>query len=196
MKALKSLLIVIPVVLTIVISSCYYDYGITSDNYDLVGTFYNPNYNFNNVTKYYFVDSVFHAGSQPITRQYDNHIKTTIKNNLNQLGWTQVTDTSGTGVVVVAPVVTTGTVTYVEGDDYCWYDYWGYPYCDSYYTSYTFTTGTVAILLSDLKVREGSKIPIQWNATINGLTGSGTGNVNDRITTTINKAFAQSPYLH
>lgn len=194
MKSLRSLVVALPVLAVILVSSCYYDYGLDTNNLDVVGTFYNKDYNFQNVTKYYFIDSVVHIqGTGNLTRQYDNQIKSTVLNNLNSLGWTRVNDSIGPGIVVVGIVATAGTVTVYNDNDYCWYDYWGYTYCDSYDYSTTYATGTIGILLSDLQLKNGQKVPLQWSAIINGLQDQ--GNVPSRIQTTINQAFTQSPYL-
>ncbi|MBS1518867.1 MAG: DUF4136 domain-containing protein [Bacteroidetes bacterium] len=194
LKFLKRILLVIIMITPVVISSCYYDYGLNTDNYDVVGSFYNPDYNFNNVTKYYFIDSVIHRDGGTVTTQYDNLIKTTTINNLNALGWTRVTDSAGAGVVSVGAVVTTTNYTVSTGSG-CWYDYWGYTWCYPYYgNTYEYTTGTIAVVLADLNLRDGNNLPVQWVGVANGLLGQG-GNVNQRITNGINKAFEQSPYL-
>lgn len=177
--------------------SCYYDYGLNTENADVVVTLYDKNYNFNNVTKYYFVDSVAHFGGQPYTRAYDDLLKSTIISNLNNLGWTRVTDTSGSGVIVVGVGVTTTDNVVVNGG-YAWWDYWGYDWYyppDAYIINgYSFTTGTVAILMTDLQKRSGTKLPLQWTGVINGLYVDG-GSTSQRITSLVNQAFIQSPYL-
>lgn len=183
--------------LSAVVYSCYYDYTLESTTYDLVGTFHNTEYNFNNVTKYYFVDSVFHFDTEGnVTRAYDSQIKSTIISNLNKLNWTRVTDTAGAGDVIVVSVgLTTGTVTVVNSGDNCWYDYYGYSWCDPYYTSYTFDTGTLVMMMADLHKREGTRLPIQWNGTLNGVMGLSGTSTPTRIINGINQAFTQSPYL-
>lgn len=177
--------------------SCYYDYGLNPENNDVVVTLYDKNYNFNNVTKYYFVDSVAHFGGQPYIRIYDDLLKSTVISNLNNLGWTRVTDTSGSGVIVVGVGVTTTNNIVVNGG-YAWWDYWGY---DWYYppdeyviNGYSFTTGTVAILMTDLQKRSGTKLPLQWTGVVNGLYVD-EGSTSQRITSLVNQAFIQSPYL-
>lgn len=195
-KLFKGMLITVLLITPVIISSCYYDYGLETDNYDVVGTFYNTDYNFQNVTKYYLIDQVVKAGGGNITSQYDDLILQTTRTNLNNLQWTEVTDSSQADVVIGAGVTTTTNIV-ETGSSGCWYDYWGYSWCyPSYSYTYTYTTGTILLLMSDLRTSTGGTLPAQWNAIINGLAGSSsTGNVPQRITTAINKAFEQSPYL-
>lgn len=195
-KLFKGMLITVLLITPVIISSCYYDYGLETDNYDVVGTFYNTDYNFQNVTKYYLIDQVVKAGGGNITNQYDDLILQTTRTNLNNLGWTEVTDSSQADVILGAGVTTTTNVV-ETGSSGCWYDYWGYSWCyPSYSYTYTYTTGTILLLMTDLRTTTGGVLPAQWNAIINGLAGSSsTGNVPQRITTAINKAFEQSPYL-
>ncbi|MBV6479432.1 MAG: hypothetical protein HGGPFJEG_02205 [Ignavibacteria bacterium] len=197
MKKLKKFLIgtmlIYIAAFPIVISSCYYDYGLDTDNYDVVATFYDKDYNFQNVHTYYLSDSVVKIGDQSITSQYDNQIIQNLETNLNNLGWTRTYDRLAADVNVRSGVTTSTYVVY-DGGSGCYWDYWGYSWCyPDYGYSYTYTTGTIAILMTDPDVTTGGSLPAQWNALLNGLTG--TGNAGSRITTAINKAFAQSPYL-
>lgn len=190
-----NLLMLIPILAGIFLTSCYYDYGIDSNNSDVIATFYNTDYNFQNVSTYYFADSVYHFEQEGnISRAYDNTIKSTIVSNLNSLGWQQVSDTSQADVVV-ATGVTTSTTTVIGGGGY-WWGYWGYWwYYPPYYNySYSYTTGTLAILMVDLKLKEADRIPLQWSAVSNGLLNTAQ-NTTSRITQNINQAFSQSPYL-
>lgn len=185
-----SLIIFIPVV----ISSCYTDYGLTTDNYDVVGSFYNPDYNFNNVTKYFLIDSVIHRDGGIVSRQYDDLILSTTESNLNALNWTRVFDSTGAGVISVATFVST-TSYVVDNSGGCWYDYWGYSWCYPYYGySYEYSTGTVGVAMADVNSTSGNSLPMEWIGVANGVIGQG-GSTNQRITSGINKAFDQSPYL-
>jgi hypothetical protein len=93
---------------------------------------------------------------------------------------------------------------------YYWYPYpgygwgWGYPGYGwgypgyyppvPYYSSYT--TGTLRMEMfnpNDIRVVKGDTInPVYWTAGINGILSS---NTTTRITSTIDQAFKQSPYL-
>ncbi len=190
----KLLAIAIMISFAGIISSCYYDYGIDPDTSNVVLTAYNNTYNFGQITKYYLVDTVFKVGSSSITNTYDTQILQDVKNNLDALGWTQTTaaDTSA-GVMNVSCGLTSSTY-YVDNYDYWWYGggyYWYYPPYYSY--SYSYTTGTLAIIMADENQASADQLPIQWSGVLNGVTGQ--SNPQSLITQGINQAFAQSPYL-
>jgi len=192
-KKLFGLIIAFVIVFPIVVSSCYYDYGLDTDNYDVVATFYDVNYNFQNVNTYYLSDTVAKIGDGSITSNYDSQILQKLESNLTGLGWTRTTNRLNANVVVRAGI-TTSTYVVTEGGSGCYWDYWGYSWCyPDYGYTYTYTTGTIAILLTDPNVSTGSTLPAQWNALLNGLTDQ--GNTSTRINAAIDKAFAQSTYL-
>ncbi len=197
-KFLRSILLPVILIAAVSIPSCYYDYGLDTDNYDVVGTFYNKDYNFGAVNKFYLKNSVIHIAGGNLSSQYDALILEKTKENLLNLGWTEVApqDSATADVIVSTGVTTTTNVVYDDGNG-CWYDYWGYSWCyPSYSYTYTYTTGTIVILMGDRRVTTGGTLPAQWNALMNGLAGeSSTGNPTQRITNAINKAFSQSPYL-
>jgi hypothetical protein len=182
----------IPVLLLVLFSSCYYDYAVTSDNYDIVSSSYNTGYNFQSVTKYYLVDTVnqFNGGG---SSAYNSLIKSSTITNLNNLGWTKVLDSTQADVIV-SMGTTSNTYVYSSGG-YCYWGYYGYTYCDPNYYGYTssYTTGTVVIIIADHKVKTGTTIPAQWIGILNGVMNQ--QNTATRIQNGINKAFSQSPYL-
>ena len=190
-KVFRKLLYSLPVLMLVVISSCYQDYGLDTSNYDVVVTLYDNTYNFQSVTKYYLADSlVIGNDTDP---SYKSAIFTNVNENLVALGWTRVTQPADADVVLSAGV--TSTTTYVDNGGGCWWDYYGYYWCyPDYGYDYTYTTGTVFLLLNDRAsaVQGGNNQP-EWMAAINGLADQ--GNVVSRINTTVDKAFSQSPYL-
>ena len=61
LKKKKSILILILVFMTsIIISSCYYDYGLDVSDYDIVATFYDDEANFRAINTFALPDSVIH----------------------------------------------------------------------------------------------------------------------------------------
>lgn len=196
LKFVRIFSLVILIFIPIVISSCYVDYDLATNGIPIVASFFNPDYNFNNVTKYYFLDTVVQINGASVTRAYDNTIKNATINNLNALGWTRITDSSmarDPGVVVVGNVVTTTSYT-VTVENGCWGGIWSYSSCYSYDTDYNYSTGTIGIVIVDVNVLNGESLPIQWIGLTNGVIGSG-GNISQKITDGINKAFSLSPYL-
>ena len=158
LKFIRICSLIILIFIPIVISSCYVDYGIATNGIPVVASFYNPDYNFNDVTKYYFLDTVVQINGANVTRAYDNTIKNTTINNG------------------------------------CWGGVWSYSSCYSYDTEYEYSTGTIGIVIVDVKVLNGESLPIQWIGLANGVMNSG-GNVTQKIIDSINKAFTQSTYL-
>jgi hypothetical protein len=63
----KTLIFTSLLFMTFVMSSCFVDYGLDSENYDLVATSYNSSYNFGQVTRFAIIDSVVHFGEDGVT---------------------------------------------------------------------------------------------------------------------------------
>lgn len=202
---LSKMAIVIPVFFAVIFSSCYYDYGLDSDtNYDVVFTFYNPDFNFSTIQNYYLYPTVKGVGGGTVTGTYADQIISETQQNLNELGWTQITDSNAAINTPNTMYIVTGEVTTTTTEVSCGYDWWGYYggwYYPDYYCgySYTYTTGTIAILMANGDDLNGGTVPVQWSGVLNGLTnssgGSTGGTVQQRITKGINQAFEQSPYL-
>jgi hypothetical protein len=189
MKKFNRFILILPLLSALFLSSCYYDYGVDTENSDLVVTLYNKDYNFGAVTKYYYADSVRRFGSESLSFGYDQTVIDAVNQNLVALGWQKVGNPSAADIVVTTGV-TTSTYVVTTG----WYDYYGYYwYYPYYYDTYTYTTGTLAVLMSDYRLASGGKAPIEWSGVLNGLAGQ--GSTAARITSGINQAFSQSPYL-
>jgi len=190
-KFFRKFLYTLPVLMLVMISSCYQDYGLNTDNYDVVVTLYDNTYNFQSVNSYYISDSLVIGNSTDTS--YKSAIFTSVNSNLTALGWTRVNTVAQADVVISAGVTT--TTTYVDNGDGCYWDYYGYYWCyPDYGYDYTYTTGTLFLLLNDrASAVQGSNNQPEWVAAINGLADQ--GNVVSRINTTVNKAFSQSPYL-
>lgn len=182
-----------------ILSSCYYDYGIDSENSNIVVTGYDNTYPFNTINRYILDTTVNKIGDQTLTNAYNSTIINTTRANLNNLGWTEASlaDSLANDVVRVSTGITTTTYT-VDYNDYYWYGggyYWGYPpYYGGY--SYSYTTGSVIIAMADQKNKNGDQLPVIWSGILNGPVGQ--TNPNSLITEGINQAFsnAQSPYLY
>lgn len=179
-----------------VISSCYYDYGIDPDSSNVVVTLYDNTYDFSTVKKYYLIDTVQVIGSGTLSNTYQSTIIPTMKTNLDALNWTQTTIRDSADVIVGAGV-TSSTIVVNEGYDYWgYYGYsWYYPYYGGY--TYSYTTGTLIMLMSDPSKASGTTLPAVWTGVLNGAAGQSTPTAT-LITTGIDQAFSQSqsPYLH
>ncbi len=190
---LKQLGLFFPVLLLVLFSSCYYDYNVNSDNYDIVATSHNSAYDFSTVQRYYLIDSVSQFNGGGAATAYNSYILSTTVTNLNSLGWTRVVDTAQADVVISTG--TTATNYVYNSGGYNYWNWWGYSWYDPYYygSVSSYSTGTLVILLTDLKKKDGSKLPVQWAAVINGVLNQ--GNAQQRLLKSINQAFTQSPYL-
>ncbi|MFI5212059.1 MAG: DUF4136 domain-containing protein, partial [Ignavibacteria bacterium] len=180
----KTLLFTVLIFMVTFLSSCFVDYGLDSENYDLVATSYNSEYNFGGVTKFAIIDSVVHFGEDGVTHAYDGQIITKLTEELTALGWQQVTDSTADVTIMMG---TTSTTTVVYGssswwDYYSWYPGWSYyPYYGSGYSwyypyyptgyeyGYTYETGTLFVSMVDLRLGADNKLPVQWIAVLNGL---------------------------
>jgi hypothetical protein len=188
---IKKILYSLPVLALVVLSSCYTDYGLDTDNYDVVVTLYDNTYNFQNKTKYFLADSLVIGNS--IDATYKNAVLNTLNTNMAAAGWTKVADIQQADVVLSAGA--SSTTTYVNNGGGCWWDYYGYYWCyPDYSYDYTYTTGTIFILMNDRAAStSGSNDKPEWFSALNGLADQ--GNAAGRITAGINQAFTQSPYL-
>lgn len=182
----------------------------TIDDYDLVFTNYDSSYSFANQPKYTMSDKiVLFDGTPPVAGMpsdddYVNQIYATaainiIKTNMTNLGYTFVADTTfNPDFILLTGATSSTTVVYYDyWDYYGWYYPYGgyYPY--SYVSSYT--SGSLIMTLLSRKpefVNPINQTRSVWTGIVNGvLTGTAT-NYTQRLTTTINQAFNQSPYLH
>jgi Domain of unknown function (DUF4136) len=189
--------------------ACYPDRSVDSTTeFASVTTLFDKEADFETVTRYALPDTVLYvpALEDEVPAATQAAILTSIRQNLNQLGWTEVLNprTNPVDVYVVA-TVTSQTSTYWV----YWWDYWGwYPYWPvgwtgasaswyypGYWYPYSYTTGTVLIGMADARptVTDG-RIPLMWSAGVNGVLADQGTNVSI-ATAAIDQAFEQSPYL-
>jgi len=189
--------------------ACYPDRSVDSTTeFASVTTLFDKEASFETVTKYALPDTVLYVPKleDEVPAATQAAILTTIRQNLNQLGWTEVTNPRTTAVdVYVVATVTSQTSTYWV----YWWDYWGwYPYWPvgwsgasanwyypGYWYPYSYTTGTVLIGIADARppVTDG-RVPLMWSAGVNGVLADQSTNV-AIAQAAINQAFDQSPYL-
>ena len=197
MLKIKFLVIALAISFAGMFTSCYTDYGIDPTNSDVTVTVYNTEYNFQGVQKFYLKPQVLQIGSGTNNTTYDTQILNELQTQLVGLGWQQITDTTQLttpGVVTVAAGVTTSTIIVNSG--YYWGDYYGYGwYYPPYYDySYSYTTGTLIMLITDYSQASSSNAPVEWSGICNAAINQGTSTTT-LITQGINQAFAQSAYL-
>jgi hypothetical protein len=200
---MKKILFYVGLIAIVALSSCYPDGPEYVEDMDIVLTNYDKDFNFSQPTTFSVPEHVLEVTGEPdpdnptyLSDVYAKPILDAIIRNMEDRGYTQVAD-SGDLLIFPAALETDITTYY----DY-WYGYWGWYgsyygwYYPPYYASYTFTVGTLLINMID----KNSYDPITesrnmvWVAGINGLTGYSTS-AKDRINSTIDRAFDQSPYL-
>lgn len=197
----------------VLLTSCYTDYGLATDDYRTVITIYDTTAGaFDGLQNFYLIDSVFHVlgdtdGVDEISRKYDQQLIDGVASNLISMGWTQVTDTNGAvpHTTVRISALKNVTIGYYYSYWYPWYGYgWGYWgwYYPPYYPSgsyYTYTTGSVVVEMD--KVREiADKDSLEmraiWIGSSNGLLSSAESSNVQYISAGVRQMFTQSPYLY
>jgi len=190
--------------------SCYPQESGYVNDYDIVGTNYDKYFSFSQHKTYALPDSIVLISDQTLTggnvfveQNTATLILNQIRTNLNQLGWKEV-DTA-TADIILLPSAFKNTNVYYYYDYAYWGWYypgyypgygWGYPGYNPYPVATSYQTGTLLMQMTYRAGIEASSVPVVWSGVINGLLNVGsTTSVNTRITSTINQAFNQSPYL-
>lgn len=199
---------------SLVLCSCGLDSGFNSiADFDVIVTLYDDEADFGAIQTYAMPDTVAYLGDDKggsgRSREdgiYDQLILDELAANLEAIGYVREEDpeNNGADVVVLAGVTSTEWEVWVSNPWYDW-GYWGY-YSDYYYyyppcpgcgSSYTFTTGSLLVIMEDRNAanEEDQTIPVIWAAGMNGLVEGSVAGIGNRIAEGIEQAFAQSPYL-
>jgi len=194
-RGLKAALLVLTVLIFGIASffvACYPGDELTISDTDIVTTFFSKSANFATKMTYARPNSVVRIVSGGIeigSPPYDDDVMNRIDQNMTALGFTMA-DSSTADVVVGAAVA---TATWTGGSCYPgywgWYGYPGWGWC--YPVTYTYETGTLIIVMWDRT--QGSNQEALWVAGMNGLIQGSVAT--SRITSAIDQAFNQSPYL-
>lgn len=189
-----------------IIASCYPEKDRTIEDFDLVGTRFADNVNFNDYKTYYLYDSVVivydTTGDKPdYPKDEANVIISGIRQNMMKYGWVEVARGDTPDVYIEAAVWNNKIVgaSYYPGWGYPgwgWNPWWGYPGWGVSY--YSYTTGTVLMSMMDVKNYDHSDKPAKviWTGGLNGLVSSSNNNNLNRIEYSVNQAFTQSAYLN
>ena len=203
----QSMLLIISAALSLLFfNACYSDYGMTTADYDVVTTLYDPNYDFIKDKTYSMPDTIIHIVEEgkesDLSRKYDSFILEQVASHMNLRGFTRIMDLTQELPDVVIIIRATSTDHYNAYSSYYWGGYWGYGW-GGYYpwyggtTVYTYSTGTVLIDMLDVENFdiENEIYPTVWIAGINGLLGDTSTGTKTRLHTSISQAFIQSPYI-
>jgi hypothetical protein len=191
----------------LVLAGCYPGGAEYTEELDAVYTTYDDKYDFQAQSTYarpdkIVIDVEIDRGDTTYVYMKDvfaTPILQAIDANMESNGWTRVLISQTPDVLITPAAIKSTTYFYSYWYDWWyggWYGgYWGW-YYPPYYTVSSYTTGSVIISMSDPNAGEDSPInqsQAAWLAVMNGLyTGT---NDSKRVTTAINDAFAQSPYL-
>ena len=205
--------IINPIVLLLTVVSiwgCYPGGAEFINDYDLVFTNYDSSYSFANQPKYTMSNQiVLFDGTPPVPglptnndyvkQFYANTAISAIKNNMKNLGYTFVADTTlNPDFILITGATSSTTVVYSDyGGYYGWYYPYDYYYPYSYVTSYT--SGSLIMNLLSSKadfINPINQTRSVWTGIVNGVLSGSSTNYTSRLNTSIDQAFTQSPYLH
>lgn len=193
------------------LAACYPIGPNTVEDYDVVYTVLpDPTFDFADAsrTTYFMPDTVIDLSdpkSSPNPVGNQKNLLAEIATNMNDLGYTRITDTTALGnvdYVVLASVARTNNYYYNwwSGWGYGGYwGYWGWGGC-CYYPVATVSnirTGTLIVEMIDahqLKP-ENTEAPVVWMGLGDGLYQGSVSDINSRSTKALNQMFNQSPYL-
>ncbi|MCK4746805.1 MAG: DUF4136 domain-containing protein [Bacteroidales bacterium] len=205
-------------VLPLLIFSCYPGGPSATEDLDLVGTMYDPDFNFTEVVTYSMPDTVIHIigendKEEDVDHSFDELMLTTVKNNMDAFGyqWMEL-DTLNTAdvVLLISAVSTTNSgISYPGG----WWGYWGYwpgwggypgypgwgpgwgyGYPLGYPSYFSYSTGSIFISMINPEEfdPENETIGMVWMAAMNGLLQGSKDVGAQRVEDGINQAFKQS----
>lgn len=132
---------------------------------------------------------------EPLNHNHDEAIFESLRDNLDQLGFSEVEADEDPDVIILAAAVAQES----------WYVY--YPYCDYWYgycfdyawgpTAISYPIGTLALYMVSWRDADDEKgsIPVIWLGVVSGLLSGSEELDQDRIEVNIDQAFAQSRYL-
>lgn len=185
------------------------------EDLDLVYTNYSTDFNFKTQKTFSLPDSIIKINGdefkdpdgdgkpQFLSDTYAKPILARIKSNMADYGWTLVGKNSNPDVVLLPSSMTTTNMYYYY--DWWYWDWWypgwhdwGWWYPGIYYpvAATGYRSGSVFIQMVDHKAAlQSDNAPVVWSAILNGLAEGSTTNINNRLQKSIDKAFAQSPYL-
>ena len=199
------------------LAGCYPDKLDFVEEYDMAGTLYDEEADFSNYTTFHVLDTVMHLTEDGeddpnLTREHDEFILETIRQNMLDNGYTEVASPDSLNVpdlMVLTQVMSQDFYTYYS----YWYDYWGYypgwgwwypgyggwypgyPWYPGYVSSYTTGSLIIEMMDTDVPVELTERPGMVWAGIVNGLLTGSKSNIRARLDKQINQLFEQSPYL-
>ncbi len=202
---MKHLKILSLVALAVYLTGCYPNGPEYVDQYDLVYSNYDSQYDFTVKHTYAIPDKILKItdglinGGDPtfVKDMYAVPMLNQINKNMSDFGWNKVALNANPDVLLTPVAYELTTYSYWYGGGYWdwWYGgYWGWYYPYPVVTSYS--TGSVLVTMSDPKlVSADDKARAVWSFVVNGLLEGSSADFTARYTKGINQAFEQSQYL-
>jgi len=204
----------VPLVGLLALAACHPgDVGNVSE-LDLVVTNNDKSVDFGSFATYALPDTVFDLadliedGGEDWNGEFDAHILAEFVRNIEARGYARVAPEIVGGeptwpqgepdlLAVIGGLKTKGYLySYWWGGGYPWYPGWGY--YPPYPSVYEYEQGTIVVNLLDYQSRDEDAEVFAgvWQAVLNGVaSGSSSTSIRGRITSGMNQAFTQSPYL-
>jgi hypothetical protein len=219
-------IIVLPGLLLIVlmvIHSCSPEFDASVNELDLAITSYDDTENFGDLSSFYMPDTIVYIGDDVTIQREESsteqHILDKVRQNLLEIGWTEVSDTTNDDITSDVAIMVSVLEADINFYYTYWWDYWywypwdwwypvypGYPVYPIYpvYPVYGYTVGTLIIEMVKAKDSvtppvEGNpviKLPVVWTGMVNGILSGSEANLQKRLTKQIEQVFYQSDYLH
>lgn len=201
------------VALAVAVTACYPDRsGDYYSDFASVTTLYDTAATFSSVQTYALPDTVLYVPreeGQEVPAVTQSAILSTLRTQLNALGWQEVVNPSQTNpadVYATAYITTQLNVywTFIWWDYWYWWGYWPLGWSSAsanwYYPGgwypYAYETGSLLIGLADARDPQpgAQRVPLIWTMGVNGVLADASTNIGI-ATAGIEQAFAQSPYL-
>jgi hypothetical protein len=195
------------VALIIILAGCYPKGPEFIQDYGIVVTDYDPDFDFGSKKTYYMPDTIGFETNigddniEEVIRQYEELILGLIEDNMSARNYQRI-DTSAAEqpdlvIGVTALALENSGVGWVPSPCWSWWCWYYPPYW--YPVGYSYSTGTVLIQMGDpedfLNFNEDIEANVAWLGALDGLLSSSTSTNVQGVTNGINQAFTQSPYI-
>ncbi|KIO46045.1 MULTISPECIES: DUF4136 domain-containing protein [Porphyromonadaceae] len=196
--------------------SCYPGGADDVDEMDVAITNYDKSADFTKYTTFSLPDTIvyFVAKGETPNHKFDAQILDLVKKNFEDKGYTYMEQTEINQPSFIVTVSAFSNVNYYYGANY-WYDYWGwYPGWNWIWGSgwgpgwgpsypwypvavYSYRSGSIVIdmIATDATTTSTKKVPVLWSGVADGILQGSEQSILNRMTSTINQCFTQSPYL-
>jgi hypothetical protein len=216
---MRRALLIFCLILPIVAVSCYYDYGMSVEDFDVVVTRYDSTADFGAISTYAMPDSVVHligdGEVREVNRLFDSLILQTVSDNMAARGYTREMDPENNAPDAIVLVSVTSSNIYAVASYYPYWDYWGwypgwgyypgygpgwgisYPWYPYPTAVYSYSTGSVLIDMVDADSQDDAEQLVSsiWLGGMNGVLNDTQESLEARIESGIDQCFSQSPYL-